>query len=53
MKIKQDQFFKPITITLETRDEAEAFIAMIERLDNKRSEKLRIEISNWFCEKAL
>ncbi len=33
MNIKQEQTFKPITITLETKEEANAFIDIIDRVD--------------------
>ena len=33
MKINQEQIFKPITITIESQEEADNFIAAIDQLD--------------------
>ena len=53
MKIEQKPKFQPITITLETAEEAEGFWGIVsgENL-NSASKKLAIKISNWLTEKA-
>ncbi len=66
MKITQEQSFKPISITLETKEEAEAFINIIDNAENNRTSlpsrdhskdeiALAIRISNAFtsCEVTL
>ena len=55
MKIKQDPHFEPITIRLETRDEAETFWGMVlagekgaQQESSSRVRKMSIELSDWF-----
>lgn len=52
MKITQEDCYKPITIVLETKDEALDFIGMIDQLDRfaitKDQAKLAIDIRNYF-----
>jgi len=53
MQIKQEPSFKPVIITLNTREEAEDFWAML--LDKESTLKggpksLAIKLSNWFTE---
>ena len=61
MNISQEKSFKPITITLETKEEAIAFIKMIDTAENNRVSvpvhdysvdevQLAIKISNYFTE---
>lgn len=54
MRVNQEPSFKPIVITLDTREEAEAFWGIV--LDREKSlagpeKALAIKISNWFTEK--
>lgn len=44
--------FKPITITLETKEEADAFAEMVNDMKTLPAKKLKNELSNWFSEKA-
>ena len=51
MKIAQTPSFQPITITLETRDEADAFFAMLTQRHGEihdPADRLRIKLSDWF-----
>lgn len=61
MKIQQQQTFTPITITLETRAEAVAFISIIDKAEHNRTSLppqeytrdevlLAIDISNAFTD---
>lgn len=61
MKIQQQQTFTPITITLETRAEARAFISIIDKAEHNRTSlpsqdysqdevRLAIGISNAFTD---
>ena len=55
MKIEQKPKFQPITITLETRDEALLFwdfTNLSENKPTKRLEKLARQLSNWFSNNA-
>lgn len=48
MKIRQDEtVFKPVTITLHTRDEVYAFWGAIEGHQDEAARKMAIRISNW------
>lgn len=49
MKITQEESFKPVVITLTTREEADAFWGIV--CDQEESEdvrKLKTRISDWF-----
>ena len=58
MKIKQEKVFKPLTITIETRDEYEAFVAIVDEAEEVNHDdkkhmgidaiNLAIELSNYF-----
>jgi len=60
MKIKQKKTFEPITVTLETEEEARSFLSIIDKIDNrhlhggasltvgKEEFRLVMEISNAF-----
>lgn len=51
MKIEQEQNFTPITITLESKEDAELFWELIRHCSSYRQGKLRdfaTQISNWF-----
>lgn len=51
VKIAQTPSFQPITITLETRDEADAFFAMLTQQHGEvhdPADRLRIKLSDWF-----
>lgn len=54
MRVEQEKDFKPITIVLETEDEANAFIAMIDSFDGtelpKEFRELVIAICNAFTQ---
>ena len=55
MIIKQDETeFRPITITLDTREEAEAFWMIIRRspVDSDEEAGIAFKISNWFSNHA-
>ena len=53
MKLEQEVKFQPITITLETEEEAEALRAIMQcEFKTKAARDLAIEISNWMCSKA-
>lgn len=55
MKLTQQKpEFKPITITLETVEEANAFwdVILAAKCKSKEAYKLASEISNWFSNKA-
>jgi hypothetical protein len=57
MKIEQSKTeFKPITITFERKEEAEAFIKLIDNaklVDDKNAHDLCITIANWFSNKGV
>ena len=60
MKIKQEKIFKPVTITLETREEYAAFIQIVDEADSvahsergymgEEANKLAIAMSNYFTD---
>jgi len=57
MKIKQKETFEPITITLETKQEAVALWDIVNTIvpgscENKDAVSLSIEISNYFSNKS-
>ena len=53
MKLEQKPKFQPITITLETADEAEAFWAIMScEFKTKAARDLSIEIFNWITDQA-
>jgi hypothetical protein len=56
MKIEQKAQFKPITITLETLDEAKAIWDAVNEgrasTGNSRSFHVCVELSNWFSNNA-
>lgn len=61
MKMKQDSDFNPITIVLETQEEAEAVWLAVDHAFKKEDEKIEpnigkkralMELSNWFSEQA-
>ena len=55
MKIEQKPKFQPITITLETREEAEIFwdlISMERVIKSGEILSMGIELSNWFSNNA-
>ena len=53
MKLEQEVKFQPITITLETMEEAEALWAIMEcEFETKAARDLAIEISNWMASQA-
>ncbi len=53
MKLEQEVNFQPITITLETVEEAEALWAIMQcEFKTKAARDLAIEISNWMTEQA-
>jgi hypothetical protein len=54
MRILQEPKFQPITIILETAQEANQFWDIIEDMGSGDRENLRIKLSNWFsCEAQL
>jgi hypothetical protein len=57
MKIEQSKTeFKPITITFERKEEAEAFIKLIDNtkwIEDKNVHDLCITIANWFSNKGV
>ena len=53
MQIKQEQSFKPVVITLNTREEAEDFWGILLAKEPelaKGPKALAIKLSNWFTE---
>ena len=56
MKIEQQKTFKPITITLETETDAQAFWEIVQQFpndnENKDARNLATRISNWFSNEA-
>ena len=51
MKITQDENFKPITITLETQGDADAFVTLLEQrpgVNDDRAERLKSGLLDWF-----
>lgn len=52
MKITQNPSFTKTAILLESRDEADAFFALLtmnpQRERNEPSEKLKVRLTNWF-----
>lgn len=55
MRLNQKEEFKPITITLETAEEAETFLKIIMYCSSKRPDHLKDmanKISNWFSNEA-
>ncbi len=52
MQIIQTPAFQPITITLETEDEAQAFFGIVSGESDDRSENLARKLSDWFTESA-
>ena len=56
MKIKQDPQFQPITITLETLEEAETLWGVIEADNLTKTipgrREILIDLSNWFSNNA-
>jgi hypothetical protein len=56
MQIKQEvPAFKPITIQLNTREEADAFwgiLCAVEKIVEPESQKMAIKLSNWFTNTA-
>ena len=52
MKIAQTSQFQPITITIETYDEAQAFFGIVSGQSDDRSERMATVLSDWFTESA-
>ena len=48
--IQTESEFKPITITLETREEANIFWGIMEgRFEEKKVKRMATKLSDWFC----
>lgn len=56
MNITQEPKFQPITITIETKEEAEIFLGMVlvahTEVTNGAQEDMAFNISNWFSNDA-
>jgi len=52
MKIKQEQKYQPITIVLETAEEADAMYSLIAGLNIEKHRKKLNKLCDWFSEKA-
>ena len=54
MKIDQEKYFKPITIVLETADEANLFwhLVNVYSIPDGPLSEMAIKISNWFSSEA-
>ena len=48
MKLQQKKSFEPVTIVLETREEADAFFGIVAGTKDTTSEKLSNELCDWF-----
>ena len=48
MRVNQEESFKPVTITLDTREEADAFFGIVAGQSDDASEKLATKLSDWF-----
>lgn len=53
MECKQEPKFQPITITLETAQEAEALWAVLERrVESQSEQKIINDLADWFSQQA-
>ena len=52
MKISQTPQFQPITITLETYGEAQAFFGIVSGQSDEQSERMATVLSDWFTTQA-
>lgn len=48
MRVNQEESFKPITITLDTREEADAFFGIVAGQSDDAAKRLAIKLSDWF-----
>jgi hypothetical protein len=52
MRIEQKPKFQPITIVLETAEEAEALFSLVAGLNIEKHRKVLNKLCNWFSEKS-
>jgi hypothetical protein len=52
MKIKQEPKYQPITIVLETAEEADAMYSLVAGLNIEKHRKKLNKLCDWFSEKA-